>query len=948
MRKLLSLLAAAAFFAGAAEAADYFNHPGKWKSLGRGEHSVGYDEATQALVFSSKQDVEPCFYPIHGIPAKMAEKLHSLRFEWKLANPENKLTKFQVVLAKQGDHNGRFDIPITDGKEFRQVTVDLTAGNYPVKKAWGFQILAGSQSRECRMLVRKIELLDGQGNVIAPPQFKVPAKTSTMLTPGSILQMYPEPGKEWDYSFSANGKLPAEFSGTLTDYDGGAAGDVTFRRSGENLYGFRTALPRGFYELAVPATNQKFGILALEPFDGKYDPLFSLEPLLIHRECDEKTMGEVLDMIKRFGIISLREYHSFPGETPDLALKPWKNRFYQLAAERGMKGCYFYGNPAGWVASDFCLDAGSPKYQPYPTRLLRNGEATAATLKQWRKGLDAYQAWNEPDMLPVPPDQYASLLAAESVSVAESFPGLDVVHCGIAGLQGGHAASYITPAALDFCDIFAFHDYGKPETFGHTIRFFRDRMASSPKANMPVWITECGRPWKRNFISKDTYGGPVGDLRPLPADGRQSSSGITVKALEAKAYGIERFFVFALKFFPENQNNFGLTDPMWTPLHPLAGYFNAVRELSNYHYAGDLAQLPDGVKFCRVFSDGKAFKAVPYTGSDELLTLDVGTLPLTAQRSPDGRPAALKDGKARVRGYAYWDIDPARAESVLKRDTEPMKYWKSAQDYQKIPRRSSPAVYQFHHWNPPLPKDRFFYCALPENPEFELFNFSRQPLTAEPELELPAGVKIVAAPGKVTLAPRTSKTLHWKLDWAGSGGGKVILRDRANGSMPLELNFLDLSRAGGRSFDFANPERWDRNSAAELTVAGDEKEKTLHFSVDFSKVKDHWVYPGYTFNPEESLKGAVGIAFDIKARQSGDFNVQRFTTVAVMVNFGNSREYEFTRFPAPAEEWSSRKVAFPPTWDMEKVSRIRIGMNPYSPKLEYSLRNIRILYAPAK
>ena len=119
---------------------------------------------------------------------------------------------------------------------------------------------------------------------------------------------------------------------------------------------------------------------------------------------------------------------------------------------------------------------------------------------------------------------------------------------------------------------------------------------------MPLWITECGRPWSR------------GPDRPPIAEDQTSALDIVMKGVEARACGVARYFPFVYPFYEENSNNFGMTDRRGTPLRSLAAYAQMIRVLANQRYLGDLRQNEPGISRARVFGDDHQTIAVLYSG----------------------------------------------------------------------------------------------------------------------------------------------------------------------------------------------------------------------------------------------------------------------------------------------------------------------------------------------
>ena len=770
------------------------------------------------------------------------------------------------------------------------------------------------------------------------------------LFPINIRQMYVEPGKTATLHFIGSGNIPEQPKAELFDYNGQLIQTIQGKKITENgTYEFSFVPQRGFYELEIPGAKHRFGILALETLRKKPDPFFSMEPLLIHRQQPDHIINENLDMLKRYGIISFREYHSFQNEKQNPVSAPWKDRFFELATQRNMKGVFFIGHSPQWLGAG-SSDRHRQGYQPYPTDLAGFGDALTKTLNRWLPAIDAFQIWNEPDLQTVPCDQYLSLEAMASAVMAQQKLLLPLAGAGFSHLLKNPIPEYMATAQADFIDIFSFHNYLSPETIVEQVAYFRKAMEHSGKAGMPFWITECGKPWSRGIVARTAYGGPSGKLRANPEEDRISGCFITMKGVEAKAAGVARYFPFALKYFPENNYNFGMVDQAWTPHRSLAAYLNSIRELAGFDYIGDAANLPDGVKIMRIFSDGVTVKAIPYTGKDEAIIVDFAALPVLAAYSPDGRQLPLNGKKLEINGgFAYITLDAKQLSGQINADTTAMRLLRQAKKYQPVPRKSSPVVYQFHHWKV-AHKNKTFYNTAPETLIFTVYNFSDKEQTASPELEVPGDIRVLNAPGKICLAPGEHAELVWKLDARQRKEvlSRITLKDMANNSMPLPLKFFDIAKTVPLHMELNNATRWKANSAGEMTISADNKEHAIHFQVQFDKndpKRGYWIYPEYILEkPRESFAGAVAISFDLKAKQGDGYN--NFVDSNVMITYDGSERYYLAKFPHPTAEWQHYVVPFPQDWDTAKINRLRIGLNTISDRLEFSLRNVGIHFLP--
>lgn len=150
------------------------------------------------------------------------------------------------------------------------------------------------------------------------------------------------------------------------------------------------------------------------------------------------------------------------------------------------------------------------------------------------------------------------------------------------------------------------------------------------------------------------------------------------------------------------------------------------------------------------------------------------------------------------------------------------------------------------------------------------------------------------------------------------------------------------------------PGRWEKNSSGDLRISYDPMEDAVRFDVTFSPTVDHWVYPVLRLGPEESLAGAVGMSFEVKADFDpalGDNPYRYAYVMAVLENhleLGERVDFSYK----PSNEWKTISIFFqaeaPENFDPAKVKLLRIGMNPKQDKFTYWLRNVKVYYQHQK
>lgn len=801
-----------------------------------------------------------------------------------------------------------------------------------------------------------------------------PIKTP-LLKPVSMLELFVEPDKRANIQFVCRegkperkeifqkketyiipDKSPDIIPYDIIDYNGDKVGDGSLLFNAlKGNYTTSLKLKIGLYELLIPSTEQRFGVCAIPAFKGERDGFFGMETC-VNRYPRQK-IYQSLRLLKRSGIGSVREYdpwHHY--EKVEGTLDMDKYPVYQALEREGLKAVYFFSLTPEWSGANNARR--TPACQPYPVKILKLERSIMAMVAHRAAALNAVQIYNEPELLHTQPCE-AVMPIVEACSWFFAKRGVKIPLAGPALAGGMSMYRALEPCfksgLLDYIDIFAFHSYRKPEDMIPLIKTYRGLMEPNPKKAMPIWITECGKSWKRGIAPKQMYGGSLGKLRaPLDED-KTSALWITMKAIEAKAGGVVKYFPFILRFFPEQGNNFAMMDFYWTPMRSMAAYVYCVMELSRKNYIGDLKKLPNGVKSARVFANDKTKIATLYTQNIETVRVNLKDIPIINVTGMDGRPLTLNpDGSLDISGgLAYAHLKNDFAMSEINQKTEAKELFDLAKSYKPIPRKATPVIFQFCHWNV-AGKTVEFYLGLPSKFEVNMINLSDKSVTIEPELTLPKGVKIINSTikdGKLTLAPRTREAVVWNLnfDHCATPQFNIELRDKNGQAGSLYLPFFNKEKLAAKTFDFTNPKRWRANSNGDMTVSFDKAENALKVQTFFPNVPaghDFWVYPEFVLNlPEESLDGAVGVSFDIKAKQDkGSTYFPHHGLHVVYENIKEKGKDERLKYPRPSAEWQNMFVVIDPE-KAKDIKLLRIGMGSADKGLTYWVKNVKVHYA---
>lgn len=385
-------------------------------------------------------------------------------------------------------------------------------------------------------------------------------------------------------------------------------------------------LRQGFYEIEFAATRQRFGLVSLPAWGGTTDEFFCIDGALSWLVRDDAIREGLVQAAGRSGIRMIRERLTWGAVHPAPDRWDWETGAHYDTLRRT---CLKHGVGVLEMAHDGPRWMGhvGPRYPESLVAVARSWQQIAG---KWRPTWGGLEVWNEPDIFfggNLPADQYVPLVKAISFGLGE--PRIDVPVVG--GVMAHCNRQFLDTAArngiLEYIDAFSFHTYSRAPEMEGLVEKYRAWLKDYGHESMPLWLTECGRPWK------------TGPERPPVDQDADSALDITMKAVEAKACGIARYFAFVYPFFEEGKNNFGMMDQHATPLRSFAAYAQMARVLCDHSYLGDLKHNDKRLMRARVF-EGKGTPRsllVLYTArADPNATVKIN-LPVLRIEGIDGR-----------------------------------------------------------------------------------------------------------------------------------------------------------------------------------------------------------------------------------------------------------------------------------------------------------------------
>ncbi len=459
-------------------------------------------------------------------------------------------------------------------------------------------------------------------------------------------------------------------------------------------------LPRGFYQVDFPATGQQFGVAAIAAYHGPKVHFFAIDSemgsLVQLPESQSERVG-MINIIHRSGIGMAREYFSWSQINPAPEKYNWNGsaafKFYAgLKKFATVPGRY---SRTGRLANDY-LQGGlrimqmfrdAPPWTwngssgPYPMNLDQTAKSWVVIGQHFQRIWKALEVWNEPDIAGLPPDQLLPMVK----TIAYSFHHAHIDVPLIGGAFGDDRVGFFQDACarnglLVQCNAISFHDYNPPTDILPAVASYRKWLGAFGKPSMPLWLGESGRPW------------PCRPNQPRPSQqsDMQSANWITMKAVEARACGVARYFAFCVPYFNRFGSNYGMMGKDLTPLRSMVAYLNCVAELSGWSYLGNLKIANHEVILARVFARGNQRIAVVYTGrAAPLATINLALHGITI-RGIDGRvlhrnangSIPVPDGLVYLRGPAASFADminsntrAARLYAISRRPPPPPQHY---------------------------------------------------------------------------------------------------------------------------------------------------------------------------------------------------------------------------------------------------------------------------------
>ncbi|MDO4575272.1 MAG: glycosyl hydrolase [Planctomycetia bacterium] len=755
------------------------------------------------------------------------------------------------------------------------------------------------------------------------------------LTPQNVTQFFVVPEQEATFVFVCDGETSDRFQWFTTD--GASIGDVQAQRSGTTLM-LRATLSRGYYELVHPQTGKRFGVVAIAACVGEKDPFFCMDGAIswLVRK-NEPLRLDYIRIAARSGVFMLRDRLRWGQIQPrpdalDLETNAHYDAFRKNCEKFGVKVLELCHDAPDWMEKT---------KEKYPRDFVKTYETWSQIISRWKSTWGGMEVWNEPDIsfgAELPADQYMSLFKTFAYLWKET--GCDVP-------LTGPVVSYCHPLWLDnaaangllkLCDVFSFHTYAQAPEMEGLFANYQDFLKQENVPGKPIWITECGRPWK------------IGPERPPMEQDFLSATDIIMKGVLAKACGFEGYFPFVYPYYEERQNNFGMMSKDGTPLRSMAAYAVMIEELSKAAYVGDLKLSETESRWVLLFEN---------PASPEDLTLvvytrqkageNVMTLPFAVRsaRRLTGEMLPVEGNTVRYADSLIY-LRAARAEVEKYRNTETwmaaIRKSRSETTLANVP--AVPVVLQYrYHPDEITPSPNGYHVGKEYGKDFVLeiaaTNLSDQEIRTPVVISAEDSNTRCVGPEEITIPAQSCVTFPVTVNLG-------LTKDTAKNFTRITLSAVDSlvldfsARAtleqfldtmnGVKKLEIRDPKNWIASASGKtkFSQTGDAWGVRVHFGEG-----DRWAYPQWNLPNDLDLSRYRG--FVIRARC---WDPKNQTQVRMFCYQPRGAFFTANSILQPNGEWQTVKVPFTQftrchaaggdpetTLDLKKVTRISVGGN---------------------
>ncbi len=951
------------------------NDAKRWRNNASGKMSVQWDTGEKAIRvdadFSMQKNNNHYVYPRFQLhPWESLAGAEAVCFDIRIDMQGTAGFRDACIMldgsAKRGGGWLRYQIP-EDGN-WKSITVSLDKLDFDPAKSTRLCIGFNPKGKRVTYFLKNIRI---KGNTPKTEiTYSKPVDTTLAVTAAAPGTMFYE-----TETLEFNSTLPITVDCTVTDVYGKKV------YSGQATPGkFRLKkLPCGYYFITLSAPGMQFvkrRSFAVIPNRAVLPPGKESPYALDAAQCDiakptpENSMfpgpgySLINELCARAGAFTVRDRFGWPEPKPGKYV--WTQPFMNAVelAEYGISVTgMIEGSPrwsrTGKIPTVPGLSGGHRLLPDDLRHVFRLAKNTAET---FGKRMRFCEFWNETDVRVGSAWDYAAASKAAYLGFKAGNPELKVLSGSYCTGEMAYPRLVMQNGGAEYFDIFNYHTYGPLSKYPELINRIRNLLLDFGAGNRAIAFTENGTNSDGDARNPSSMPG----MKAHSFEQEMLLAEFTVKSqILMQSLGVTRDYSFVIGAYNERRGSkdWGLLRRDYSAKPALAAFANMASRLAPAEYQGTydpapgtrgfLFRQPDGKQMLVLWRESR-LDTIP--GENTVLYQHDAGMKITIPQTEGkftlndcfGSPARVesRDGMLSLRvsrlpcylgglsGLSPQKIAPQHAVAEV---TE-----------KKLERSIVFRIIQSSDFTLAGTRLHTLLSGNSGKLTLQIYNFSNE--TKSGSLHFTGGkvspqIDTVTIPaGEMIEFPLTLSVMKYKTDFRIDGifDGKpttpavmpVICIEGAFQSIPLP----GTKRA----------ENWRINSSGTMHITDDVAEQAVCFRTQFP-TSHHWAYPEYILaQPEESLKNAAGLSFEIKVDAANA--KEGYTDSVIFLSGGLGKENSSGSIKLPytaprSGEWQTIRLFFTGGEDihLENVRMIRIGLNPKLQQAEFKLRNIQVL-----
>jgi hypothetical protein len=751
-------------------------------------------------------------------------------------------------------------------------------------------------------------------------------------------------------------------------------------------------LPCGWYTLVLHAEQANFQgrlTFAVVPSPAKRraapDSPYAADTVLSWLACPEPgnprqpadSYQSVADLARLAGVAMAREMTNWNDFAPFPTRRAWEPRYQDNARRLSANGIpqvvMFHDAPA-WAK-----ERETPGVRKLPDDLPALYEFAKTAGHDFAGRVTAWEFWNEETASEYCSDPAWDFATAQKVAylgfkagnpqglvLNGSFPSAPTI---LRRPPGGANRFFSPPRSYetllfdngigDYFDVFNYHLYELFTEYPLIVGAREELLAKHGLADVPSWITELGS----NYEGYGEVPTHLGDWRMELKDyqSRIVAEFVPKSQIIAQSLGVARSFHFAFPAYNEGKKVWGLLNWDYTAKPGYVAFANLTYRLGGAHYEGTVDLGPQLSGF--LYRQPGGAQTLVFWSRSELDDRERdGGLGVNVNDRLE-RPLALAVAAPAGASFALADI-MGRETPVVAKDGRLALTACRFPAYLTGPlglKPATPAPAPKRLRPPPADREMDVVFKLVLGQAFapqktcaamteetgglilEVYNFGAVAKTGR--VAFTGTGRLEGLPDSVTVPPHGKTVLNLRLAAVPAGIGRIAFSGVFNGRpcSPLYAPVWQVATAPAKAFAFDRPDRWQAGPPGTLEISHDPREQAVKFVAVTPEACD--AVPEYALRlPAESLRGAVGVVFEIRTAATPPPQSYASRLAAVQAD----GTVDGIVYPAPSTHWTTRFVYFPadapPYFDPAQTTALKIGLALPKEGGAFWLRKVRVIY----